>query len=174
MLNFDNFGITMKTIGLLSDTHSYIDKSILDFFADVDEIWHAGDIGSPEVVHKLENIKPLRAVFGNIDGIEIRSEFKEVDRFRCENVDVLMIHIGGYPGKYAFEVKKLIMEKPAQLFICGHSHILKVMYDKKLGMMHINPGAAGMSGFHQVRTAMKFIIDNEEIRDMKILEIQRK
>jgi putative phosphoesterase len=163
----------MKTIGLISDTHSYINKSILDFFKDVDEIWHAGDIGSLEVVHKLENMKPLKAVFGNIDGTEIRMLFNEIERFRCENIDVILIHIGGYPGKYSKEVKKLISEKPAQLFISGHSHILKVIYDKKLGMMHINPGAAGLSGFHLVRTAIKFTVDNEDIKDLKILEIKR-
>jgi len=163
----------MKTIGLLSDTHSSIGTSILDFFKDVDEIWHAGDIGNIDVVHKLESVKPVRAVFGNIDGPDIRGKYREVERFRCENIDVLMIHIGGYPGKYQSKVKTLLKEQKAQLFVCGHSHILKVMYDKSLGMMHMNPGAAGMSGFHQVRTALKFVIDNQNIRDLKILEIQR-
>jgi len=164
----------MKIIGLLSDTHAYIDTTILDFFKDVDEIWHAGDIGNMDVVRKLESLKPLRAVYGNIDGTEIRQCFKEVERFRCEKMDVLMVHIGGYPGKYPSQVKLLLKEKPAHLFIAGHSHILKVMYDKKLGMMHINPGAAGMSGFHQLRTAIKFEVDNQDIKNMKILEVVRK
>jgi len=163
----------MKSIGLLSDTHTYLDTSILDFFKDVDEIWHAGDIGNIEVVHKLESLKPLRAVYGNIDGTEIRHCFKEVERFKCENLEVLMIHIGGYPEKYTSQVKSLLKEKAAHLFIAGHSHILKVMYDKKLGMMHINPGAAGMSGFHQLRTVVKFNVDNQDIKDLKILEIKR-
>jgi uncharacterized protein len=163
----------MKSIGLLSDTHSHIDSSILDFFQDVDEIWHAGDIGNIKVVHELEKLKPFRAVYGNIDGTEIRKCFKEIERFRCEEIDVILIHIGGYPGNYTSIVKKLVTEKAAQLFISGHSHILKVMYDKKLGMMHINPGAAGKSGFHQVRTCVKFNIDNQNIKDLKILEITR-
>jgi putative phosphoesterase len=163
----------MKTIGLLSDTHSHIDMGILDFFKDVDEIWHAGDIGSLDVVYQLESIKPLRAVYGNIDGPQIRKRFKEVEQFKCESMDVLLIHIGGYPGKYAKEVKNLLARKTAHLFISGHSHILKVMYDKKLSMMHINPGAAGMSGFHYKKTAIKFVIDNQEIKNMQILEIDR-
>ena len=163
----------MKTIGLLSDTHSKVDDRILDFFKDVDEIWHAGDIGNMDVVYRLEAIKPLRAVYGNIDGAEIRRSFKEVEIFKCENVNVLIIHIGGYPGKYAPKVKELLKNNSSKLFICGHSHILKVMYDKALGIMHINPGAAGMSGFHQVITAMRFVVDNEEIKKMQILEIKR-
>jgi uncharacterized protein len=173
VLNFDFFINEMKTIGLLSDTHSHIDAGILDFFKDVDEIWHAGDIGSLEVVHQLENLKPLRAVFGNIDGTDIRQRFKEVEQFRCEEIEVLLIHIGGYPGKYTKQVKRIINENKTQLFISGHSHILKVIYDKKLGMMHINPGAAGMSGFHQIRTAIRFVVDNEQIKDLQILEIKR-
>jgi uncharacterized protein len=172
-LNFGFFYFKMKTIGLLSDTHSHIDNDILNFFADVDEIWHAGDIGSLDVVTQLETLKPLRAVFGNIDGTQIRLRFKEIERFKCEGIDVILIHIGGYPGKYSNEAKKLISEKTADLFISGHSHILKVMYDKKLGMMYMNPGAAGLSGFHQVRTALKFVVDNKDIRDLKILEIKR-
>ncbi len=163
----------MMTIGLLSDTHSHLDNKILDFFKDVDEIWHAGDIGNLEVVYRLKAIKPVRAVFGNIDGQEARSQFKEVEIFKCENMNVLIIHIGGYPGKYAPRVKELLRNNNSNLFISGHSHILKVMYDKTLVIMHINPGAAGMSGFHQVITAMRFVVDNQEIKKMQILEINR-
>jgi uncharacterized protein len=163
----------MKTIGLLSDTHSSLHASILDFFQDADEIWHAGDIGNMEVVHTLEKLKPLRAVYGNIDSQDIRLRFREIERFFCENIEVFMIHIGGYPGKYEPRIKKMLHEKPSQLFVTGHSHILKVMYDKQLGMMHMNPGAAGMSGFHQIRTVLKFKIDNQDIRDLKILEIPK-
>ena len=153
----------MKSIGLLSDTHSHIDGDILNFFKDVDEIWHAGDIGNMNVVHQLKAIKPVRAVFGNIDGTEVRSHFKEVESFTCENMNVVMVHIGGYPGKYAPGIKSLLQKSGANLFVCGHSHILKVMYDKILGIMHINPGAAGMSGFHYKRTAIRFVVDNQDI-----------
>jgi len=163
----------MKTIGLLSDTHSHIDTDILNFFKDVDEIWHAGDIGDMKIVQQLQSIKPVRAVSGNIDGPEVRSHFKEVESFVCENMNVLMVHIGGYPGKYASGVKELLKKNGSTLFICGHSHILKVMYDKILGIMHINPGAAGMSGFHHKRTAIRFIVDNQDIRNIQILDIHR-
>ena len=163
----------MKTIGLLSDTHSFIDKSVLDFFKDVDEIWHAGDIGDIDVVYRLEALKPVKAVYGNIDGPAVRNHVKELEIFRCENMKVLLIHIGGYPGKYAPKVKQLLKNNTCDLFVCGHSHILKVMYDKVLGIMHINPGAAGMSGFHQIRTAMRFVVDNQEVKNMQILEIKR-
>lgn len=163
----------MKTIGLLSDTHSHIDSNILNFFKDVDEIWHAGDIGNMDVVYQLQSVKMLRAVYGNIDGTEIRGTFKEFEIFKCENLKVLLIHIGGYPGKYEKMVKDLFKIHPIGLFICGHSHILKVMYDKHLGIMHMNPGAAGMSGFHSIRTAIRFKVDNQEVNNLQILEIIR-
>jgi uncharacterized protein len=163
----------MKTIGLLSDTHSHLDTRILDFFKDVDEIWHAGDIGNMEVVYLLESFKPVRAVFGNIDGAEVRSHFKEIEIFKCENMNVLITHIGGYPGKYAPKLKELLKINASDLFISGHSHILKVMYDKSLGLMHINPGAAGMSGFHQIKTAIRFKVDNQEVKNIQILEMER-
>jgi len=163
----------MKRIGLLSDTHSHIDSNILDFFKDVDEIWHAGDIGDIGVVHKLQSIKPVKAVYGNIDGLMVRQQFKEFEIFVCENMNVLLTHIGGYPGKYAPKIKELLKKTSCQLFICGHSHILKVMYDKELGIMHINPGAAGMSGFHHKRTAIRFVIDNQEVKNIQILDISR-
>lgn len=163
----------MKKIGLLSDTHSHIDNKILDFFKDVDEIWHVGDIGSWEVVDKLKAIKPFKAVYGNIDGTKFRQEFELALKFKCENVDVLMIHIGGYPGKYEKGIKQMLKENPIKLFISGHSHILKVIYDKELDLLHINPGAAGKFGPHIVRTAVRFIIDNEKISNLAILELER-
>jgi len=163
----------MTKIGLLSDTHSHLDDKILAFFKDVDEIWHVGDIGNWEVVEKLKSIKPLRAVYGNIDGTDFRQEFKLVENFSCENIRVLMIHIGGYPGKYAKGIKQFLKENRVKLFISGHSHILKVMHDKKLDVLHINPGAAGLSGFHKVRTAIRFSIDKDKISNLEILELER-
>ena len=163
----------MKTIGLLSDTHSLIDQEILNFFKDVDEIWHAGDIGSMEVVNLLESTKPFRAVYGNIDDYRIRQEFPEIQEFNYENLNILMIHIGGYPGKYEKKVRDILKQKSFDLFISGHSHILKVIYDKKYDMMRINPGAAGTSGFHNVRTAIKFKIKNSKLNDLQIFEMKR-
>ncbi len=163
----------MKRIGLLSDTHSHMDLDILNFFRDVDEIWHAGDIGNIDVVYQLQAAKTLRAVYGNIDGAEVRATFKEFEIFKSETLNVLLIHIGGYPGKYEKIVKDLFKTNKIDLFVCGHSHILKVMYDKHLGIMHMNPGAAGMSGFHSIRTALRFNIDNQDIKNLQILEISR-
>ncbi len=163
----------MKTIGLLSDTHSHIALKMLDFFSDVDEIWHAGDIGNLEVVSQLQKLKPLRAVYGNIDDYKIRQEFPEILEFKCEGIDVLMIHIGGYPGKYEKKVKNILNSRSFDLFISGHSHILKVIYDKKLDMMHINPGAAGKNGFHQVRTAIKFRVTGKKLEGLQIFEMER-
>jgi uncharacterized protein len=163
----------LKTIGLLSDTHSHIASKMLDFFSDVDEIWHAGDIGNLEVVSQLQKLKPLRAVYGNIDDYKIRQEFPEILEFKCEGIDVLMIHIGGYPGKYEKKVKNILNSRSFDLFISGHSHILKVIYDKKLDMMHINPGAAGKNGFHQVRTAIKFRVTGKKLEGLQIFEMER-
>ena len=163
----------LKTIGLLSDTHSQIAPKMLDFFSDVDEIWHAGDIGNLEIVKKLQSLKPLRAVYGNIDNYLIRREFAEILEFECEEIKVLMIHIGGYPGRYEKKVKDILKSKSFDLFISGHSHILKVMHDKKLDMMHMNPGAAGKNGFHKLRTAIKFKVDGKKLKDLQILEMDR-
>lgn len=163
----------MKRIGLISDTHSVIPESVLKFMEDVDEIWHAGDIGSIEVVHKLPGNKKFRAVYGNIDGSEIRSSFNEIEVFECEGITVLLMHIGGYPGKYSKQAKEIFDSTKIDLFISGHSHILKVMYDKKLDMMHINPGAAGMSGFHEKQTAVKFVVDDQQIKDLQIFNLNR-
>lgn len=163
----------MKTIGLLSDTHSNLHPKMLEFFNNVDEIWHAGDIGNTNIIDQLESIAKLRAVYGNIDDQKVRSCFNEVLEFKCENLDVLLIHIGGYPGKYTKQVKEILAKKPFDLFISGHSHILKVIYDKKHEMMHLNPGAAGQAGFHQKRTALKFKVDGKEVKDLQIFEISR-
>lgn len=163
----------MKRIGLLSDTHCYVDEKILHFFKNCDEIWHAGDIGNIETYDKLLSYKPLKAVFGNIDGTDIRIVCPKFQSFKCEDVDVLITHIGGYPGKYEKEIIELFKKKVPKLFISGHSHILKVMYDKKHDLLHINPGAAGKSGLHKKQTAVRFIIDGAEIKDLEVWELDR-
>ena len=161
----------MKRIGLLSDTHGYWDSKYEKYFSECDEIWHAGDIGTVEVAEKLAAIKPLRAVYGNIDGGDLRKMFCEKYRFKCEEVEVLIKHIGGYPGHYDASIRGSIFARPPQLFISVHSHILKVLYDKTLQCLHINPGAAGMSGFHKVRTLIRFTIDGKEIKDLEVIEL---
>lgn len=161
----------MKRIGLLSDTHAYWDDRYIKYFSECDEIWHAGDIGNLEIADKLEAIKPLRAVYGNIDGQDIRRAFPKHLRFQIEGADIWMTHIGGYPGKYDKEVIPEIYRKPPNLFISGHSHILKVLYDKTLNLLHINPGAAGQYGFHKKRTLVRFSIDNGIFKDLEIIEL---
>ena len=163
----------MTRIGLLSDTHTYIHPRIFESFKDCDEIWHAGDIGNIATAKKLDDFKPLRAVFGNIDGQNLRQIYPETLIFSCEEVKVIMKHIGGYPGKYEKNVRELInLEKP-KIFISGHSHILKVMYDKQHQLLHINPGAAGKFGLHQVITMVRFTISGYEIKDMEIIELNK-
>lgn len=163
----------MRRIGLLSDTHGFINERLFLFFDKVDEIWHAGDIGNVETSDKLATFKPLKAVYGNIDGHELRAVHPLHQRFKCEGVDIWMTHIGGYPGRYERFVKPDIYTNSPDIFISGHSHILKVIYDKKLDFLHINPGAAGNTGFHKACTALRFSIDGEDIRDMEIWEIPR-
>ena len=158
-------------IGLLSDTHGYLDDAVLKHFEKCDEIWHAGDFGSMEVIEKLEAFKPLRGVYGNIDDKDIRLKFPEHLRFHCEQVDVWMTHIGGYPGKYSPLVKPEILNNPPKLFISGHSHILKVQFDPKLQLLHLNPGAAGKQGWHQIRTAMRFEINGDKIENLEVIEL---
>ncbi len=164
----------MKHIGLISDTHGFVDPKVYEFFKDVDEIWHAGDFGNLETADKFSSFKPLRGVFGNIDDHQVRTVFKQHCKFTCEGVKVWITHIGGYPGRYERYVKPAIYNDPPDLFISGHSHILKVIYDKKLGFLHMNPGAAGNSGFHKVKTLLRFVIDGKEIKDLEILELPRK
>lgn len=164
----------MTKILLLSDTHSYIDDQIMKYVHQADEVWHAGDIGDLVVIDTIKKVKPLRAVFGNIDNHEARKEFPLHNRFKCEDVDVWITHIGGYPGKYNLEVREEIHKNPPKIFICGHSHILKVMPDKKLGLIHMNPGAIGKHGFHQVRTMLRFEIDGNKIQNLEVIEVGKK
>ena len=161
----------MKKIGILSDTHGMLDERVFEHFALCDEVWHAGDIGSLEVLNKLQAFKPLRAVWGNIDGHDIRILLPQHNRFMCENVKVWLTHIGGYPGKYDPSVRSLLYTDPPMLFICGHSHILRVMYDKKLRFLYMNPGAAGKFGIHRVRTLLRFVLDAGDIRDLEVVEL---
>lgn len=162
----------MKRIGLISDTHGFLDPKIEKYFSVCDEIWHAGDVGNYKVIEDLQKICPIvRCVYGNIDGQDIRKSYPKNLRFNCEEVDVWMTHIGGYPNRYSSDVKEEITKNPPKLFICGHSHILKVIYDKKLSLLHINPGAAGKSGFHKVKTIVRFTIDNQNIKDLEIIEL---
>lgn len=164
----------MKKILLLSDTHSHIDDTILKYVNQADEVWHAGDIGDLVVTDTIKKLKPLRAVFGNIDDDKARMEFPLHNRFFCEGVDVWITHIGGYPGKYNPNIVKEIALNPPKLFISGHSHILKVMMDKKYNFLHMNPGACGIQGFHQVRTMLRFVIDGDKIKDLEVIEIGKK
>lgn len=164
----------MIKILLLSDTHSHIDDAILKYVNQTDEVWHAGDIGSLVVTDTIKSIKPLRAVFGNIDDDKARMEFPLHNRFMCEGVDVWITHIGGYPGKYNQAIREELRANPPKLFICGHSHILKVQFDKSLNLLHMNPGAAGISGFHQIRTMLRFEIDGDKIQSLEIVEIGKK
>lgn len=161
----------MKKILLLSDTHSFIDDQILKYVLQADEVWHAGDIGDLTVTDTIKKIKPLRAVFGNIDNHEARLEFPLHNRFMCEEVDVWITHIGGYPGKYSPAIRDEINRNPPKLFICGHSHILKVQFDKNLNLLHMNPGAAGKHGFHPVRTMLRFEIVGEKIQNLEVIEL---
>ncbi|WGF91171.1 metallophosphoesterase family protein [Aequorivita marisscotiae] len=163
----------MKKILLLSDTHSYIDEKILTYVKQADEVWHAGDIGDLSVTDAIKKLKPLRAVYGNIDGTEARMEFPLHNRFMCDGVDVWITHIGGYPGKYNPSIRHEIYANPPKLFICGHSHILKVMPDKSTGLLHMNPGAAGKHGFQKVRTMLRFEIEGELIKNLEVIEFER-
>lgn len=161
----------MKRIGILSDTHSWWDDKYLIHFAGCDEIWHAGDIGTPLIVDRLSAHCPVRAVCGNIDGRDLRLRFGDVLRFKVEECNVLMTHIGGYPGRYSPAVRDLLRSERPQLFVAGHSHILKVIYDKEIGCLHVNPGAAGRQGWHAVRTLVKLTIDGCEIKDLEVVEL---
>jgi len=156
---------------LLSDTHSYIDERILEYASMADEVWHAGDIGDLKVTDELSKVSKLRAVYGNIDNAEIRKEFPLNNRFTVEGLDVLITHIGGYPGKYSLAIREELYQNPPKLFICGHSHILKVMPDRKLGLLHINPGACGIYGFHKIRTMIRFEIIKGKIENPEVIEL---
>jgi putative phosphoesterase len=162
----------LKKILLLSDTHSHIDERILHYVKEADEVWHAGDIGDPKVTDQIKTLKPLRAVFGNIDDHIIRKEFPLNQRFLCEDLDVWITHIGGYPGRYSPAIKEEIKKNPPKLFISGHSHILKVMNDKSLQLLHMNPGAAGKYGFHKKRTMLRFKVEATNIFDLEVIELE--
>ena len=164
----------MKKIVVLSDTHSHIDDQILKFVKQADEVWHVGDIGSLEVVDAIKKLKPLRAVYGNIDNALIRTEFPLDNKFTIEKVTVWMTHIGRYPNKYDWRIKKEISKNPPALFISGHSHILKVIFDKKLNLLHMNPGAAGKSGPHKVRTMLRFEIMEDKILNLEVIELENR
>jgi putative phosphoesterase len=162
-------------IGLLSDTHSYLDPKVFMYFKDCDEIWHAGDIGDPDITAELKSFKPLRAVFGNIDNKELQSKFPEDLRFTCEGIKVFITHIGGTPPKYNQRVRPLLDEYHPDLFICGHSHILCIKRDPQLhNMLFINPGAAGNHGFHRVKTLVRFVVDDKKISDMEVIELGKR
>ena len=164
-------GKKMRRIALLSDTHSYLDDRMVELLAECDEIWHAGDIGSSVVTDWLMQVKPLKAVCGNIDGTDLRLQFPQFLRFHCEEVDVFMTHIGGYPGHYDRNLLPMLKNDPPKLLIAGHSHILKVIYDPKYQLLHINPGAAGQQGFHRVRTIVRFTIEGDQIKNLEVVEL---
>jgi len=161
----------LTKIGLISDTHNFLDESIFEHFKNCDEIWHAGDFGTSAISDAIKKFKPLRGVYGNIDGYDIRSVYPEQLVFMCEKAKVMIRHIGGYPPRYNPETKKEILIHKPQLFISGHSHILKIMYDDKLNCLHINPGAAGKQGWHKVRTLIRFSIDKKDIKDCEVIEL---
>lgn len=163
----------MVKVGLISDTHSYLDDAVFKHFDDRDEIWHAGDFGTLALADKLAAFKLLKGVYGNIDGQDIRTVYPEHLRFNCEQLDVWITHVGGYPDRYTASVKPEIYTNPPKLFITGHSHILKVIFDKKINCLHINPGAAGKQGWHKVRTLIKFNITGDKIHDLNIVEMKR-
>lgn len=164
----------MQKILLLSDTHNFIDDKILKYCRQADEVWHAGDIGNIEVTDQIEKVSKLRAVYGNIDDKLIRTEFPLDNIFTIENVKVWITHIGGYPYRYDYRIKEEIRKNPPNLFISGHSHILKVQFDKKLNLLHLNPGAVGNYGIHKVKTMLRFEIEGKEIKNLEIIEIEKR
>lgn len=163
----------MTRIGLLSDTHDFLDEAVFRHFENCQEIWHAGDFGTIDIANRLNEKTglPLRGVYGNIDGYDVRSVYPQTLVWTCEEVKVYMTHIGGYPGRYAPGIKQDLVANGAKLFICGHSHILKVMYDDKIGCLHMNPGAAGNQGWHRVKTLLRFAIDGANIKDCEVIEL---
>lgn len=161
----------MKNILLISDTHSHLDETLIKHINAADEVWHAGDIGNCELTDRIKKLKPLRAVFGNIDDANARKEFPKNLIFTCEDVKVFITHICGQPTNYLKEVKEILLAEKPKLFICGHSHILKVMYQKQYDVLHMNPGACGVHGFHQIKTVLRFVIDKDQIKDLAIIEL---
>lgn len=168
------FASYMTRIGLISDTHNYLDDAVFKHFDKCDEIWHGGDFGNISIAEKLAAFKPLRGVYGNIDGYDVRAEYPELLRWMCEEVNIMMCHIGGYPGKYTPIVKTEMKKAAPKLFISGHSHILKVMYDNQFECLHMNPGAAGKEGWHRVRTIIRFAIDGNNIKECEVIELGKR
>jgi uncharacterized protein len=164
----------LTRVGLISDTHGYLDETVFEHFKNCDEVWHGGDFGDGDLVKRLKEKKSLKGVYGNIDGNDIRTEFPEQLVFMCEEIKVMIRHIGGYPPRYNPETKKEMLIHQPQLFIAGHSHILKVMYDDKLQCLHMNPGAAGKHGWHKVRTIIRFAIDGKNIKDCEVIELGKR
>jgi uncharacterized protein len=166
----------MTRIGLISDTHGWLDESAFKHFEKCNEIWHAGDFGNIGIADRLaaKSGLPVKGVYGNVDGNDVRSRYPEKLRFKCEEIEVLMTHIGGYPKRYAPNIKQELLANPPQLFICGHSHILKIIYDDKLQCLHMNPGAAGKEGWHKVRTIIRFSIDGINIKDCEVIELGKR
>lgn len=164
----------MTRIGLISDTHSFLDEAVLKHFEKCDEIWHAGDFGKIELANQLASFKPLKGVYGNIDDATIRIEYPEQFVFTCEDVKVMIRHIGGYPPKYNPETRKELAIHQPQLFISGHSHILKIMYDDKQNCLYMNPGAAGKQGWHKMRTLIRFEIDGKEMKNCEVIELGKR
>jgi len=158
-------------IGLLADTHGFLDPALFDYFRECDEIWHAGDFGPADVLDRLKSFKPLRGVYGNIDGAEIRTELTERLEWRCEDLRVYMRHVGGYPGRYDRRAKQELVSSKPDLFICGHSHITRIMRDPELKLLHMNPGAAGLVGWHTKRTALRFTVNADKVRDVELIEL---
>lgn len=164
----------LKKILLLSDTHGHLDRKIFKYIESVDEVWHAGDIGNTTVSDRILKLKSFKGVYGNIDGHELRNQFPENQIFSCQGVKVLMTHIGGYPGRYNARIKKLIHKEKPQLFVCGHSHILKVMQDHKNNLLHMNPGACGIQGFHKIKTLLRFQINQGKIENLEVIELGKR
>lgn len=164
----------MKKILLISDTHGHLDKNLFKHINEADEVWHGGDIGDLDLVKQIEKLKPFKAVYGNIDGTPVRALYPENLIFICEELKVFITHIGGYPGKYPARIKQEFQTHKPQLFICGHSHILKVMYDKDYQLLHINPGAAGAFGFHHIKTAVKFDVEGKDIKNLAVIEFGKR
>ena len=163
----------MKSIALLSDTHNYLDERIFPYLEQCDEIWHAGDIGNLDIIDHLKKFAKTRAVYGNIDNDTIRKELNKILIFKCEEIKVLMTHIGGYPGKYAKGIKDMLENERPDIFISGHSHILKIINDKNLDILHMNPGAIGNHGYHKVKTMIIFYVNKKKIEDLKVIEYNR-
>jgi uncharacterized protein len=161
-------------IGLISDTHGFLDETVFKHFDACDEIWHAGDFGMISIADALSGFRPLKGVYGNIDGADVRSQYPQKLSWKCEDVSVFMTHIGGYPKRYAPGIKAELINNAAQLFICGHSHILKVIYDPSINCLHMNPGAAGKQGWHQVRTLLRFSVDGKDIKDCEVIELGKR